>query len=275
MKVLAGIVLFNPDIERLTSSIQAIIGQVDQIVLFDNSTDKKDLSSLLRENKIVYLSQNKNLGIGGALNQMFHYAQTNEFDWVLTLDQDSICQPGLIEHYLQYTNLENVGALTCNIVDRNFEETKITPMKDLKYRKVDTCITSGSFNSVEAYTKSDGFDESLFIDCVDFDYCYNLRKHGYNVYQINFDGLLHELGRGKNRYFFNRKITILNEPVFRHYYIARNHFYLQKKYPDYLDKKQEIKDEIHQWIKIILYEENKLPKLKERIRGIKDSKTMN
>ena len=41
-KYLAGIVTFNPDIERLNENISAIINQVDKVVVVDNGSENAD-----------------------------------------------------------------------------------------------------------------------------------------------------------------------------------------------------------------------------------------
>ena len=41
-RIYAGIVTFNPDIERLKQNINAISIQVDQVVVFDNGSDNQE-----------------------------------------------------------------------------------------------------------------------------------------------------------------------------------------------------------------------------------------
>ena len=38
-KTMAGIVLFNPDLERLNENISAVITQVDNVLLVDNNSN--------------------------------------------------------------------------------------------------------------------------------------------------------------------------------------------------------------------------------------------
>ena len=271
MKILAGIVLYHPDTERLKLNIEAIYDQVDHIVLVDNTEEESDpqVIQLLSDYKqCTLLSNRKNTGIAHALNQIFQFGA--EFDWILTLDQDSVCLPGIIEKYLEYKDLPSAGILTCGMKDRNFEGREVKRELTDNICEEKFCITSGAFCSVKAYRQSDGFDDKMFIDCVDFDYCYNLRKHGFKIYYINFTGLLHELGKGKDTRFLWRRITILHESPIRHYFVARNHFYLAYKYPEETTLLKEMYEEFHQWIKILIYEDRKTEKLKARLKGLKD-----
>ncbi|MBQ8134247.1 MAG: glycosyltransferase family 2 protein [Clostridia bacterium] len=276
MKVLSGIVLYNPDLERLDENINAVIKQADCLILIDNGS--KNISEIKKRylpiENIELIINSENFGIAKALNQIMQYAVEYGYDWVLTLDQDSVCREGLIEKYLLYTQLAEVGLLSCNISDRNFQCSE-TCVNDKDYNEIRMCITSGSFLNTNAYQKTDGFDDQMFIDSVDFDFCIQLRKHGYKIYRVNYDGLLHEVGHGRNVKFFGKNYETYNHSPFRQYYMARNMFYLKKKYPDEYVGIKVVLRELKNEVLILFYEPSKLQKLKARWKGIKDSKNMN
>jgi eps11N len=271
MKVLAGIVLFNPDIDRLKENIDAIYCQVNTVVLVNNGSENFDKVQILAgEYKgIRFIDNKRNLGIATALKQMMDFAIQEQYDWVLTLDQDSVCQPGLIEKYSYYVGMEKVGILTCNIVDRNFSVDSGFK-EDEEYREIKQCITSASLVSVAAYRLTDGFDEKLFIDSVDFDICINMRKHGFKIIKVNFNGILHEVGHGKNVKLLFKNYVSYNHSPFRQYYMARNQRYLVKKYPDQFSKGKEWLRELRIELIIVLYEKDKMKKLRKRWKGIRD-----
>ena len=267
MKILAGIITYNPDIERLNENISLIEGQVDLIVIIDNCSKSRDFINLIKDKNVVIIKNDSNYGVAFGLNQIFDFAIRNQFDWVLTLDQDSVVTSTLINEYRKYLFLPNIGVLTCNIIDRNFK----TIIDDsFVVKKIPSCITSGSFCSVYAFIKSGGFDETFFIDCVDFDFCYALRIAGYYVYQINFNGLLHEVGHAKAHKLFHKSVIVYNEKPIRHYYMARNYIFLAKKYPSFISKKKAFCFEIKQLFLLCIFEKNKITKLNYRIRGIRD-----
>lgn len=114
----------------------------------------------------------------------------------------------------------------------------------------------------------------MFIDRVDWDICYQLIEKGFKIYRVNYNGLLHEVGKGKNGKLFGKKIVVYNEPPFRHYYIARNNLYLYKKHPDFFSLLGIVKGEVRAWFIILLFEDDKLKKFKARIKGINDYKRM-
>lgn len=273
VRTLAGIVLYNPDIGRLIENYNAIVNQVDDVLIIDNGSDNyNDIDNYFNDKKVQIIRNYNNLGIATALSQIMEYASSNEFDWVLTLDQDSVCRDGIIEKYKEYLDLENAGILTCKIIDRNFKETN--RIHNGSNQEINQCITSGSFMNTKAYNYCDGFDKKMFIDGVDFDICLNLRSHGYKIYRIDFVGLLHEVGHGKNVKLLFKDYIIYNHSPLRNYYMARNTFYLVNKYPEYMSLRKEILREIRAEVLIIIYEKNKVKKIMERWKGIHDLKNM-
>lgn len=269
MKILAGIVVYKPDIKRLNENIAAVRQQVEEIVFFVNGQETYEQIQDLQD--ITLIKSLKNVGIASALKGIMQYAMDHEFDWVLTLDQDSVCMEGVVQEYLKYTDLPQVGMMTCNIVDRNFKND--SGFRDgQQYQEIKACITSGAFTSVKAYRYTDGYDEKMFIDAVDWDMCYNLKRYGYKIYRINYDGLLHEVGHGKNVKLFGKKYITYGESPLRNYYSARNTLYLAKKYPEYMSIVMTLIRELRAQLLILLYEDQKFKKLTARWRGILEYK---
>lgn len=275
IKTMAGIVSYKPDIKRLRENIFAIISQVDRLVIFINGkeseSDTKKAAKGLKN--IEFICSKENEGIAFALKKLMQYASINDFDWVLSLDQDSVCQPGLIDEYKKYVNLPNVGMLTCQIVDRGGSIVEqFDSNKD--YFEVESAITSAAFTNVRAYQNVSGYNEKLFIDYVDWDIVFQLRRSGYKIYKIRYYGLLHELGHTTQHSFLWKKCNTFNHSPFRHYYQARNWKYLRKTYPEFLPFLKTFKTEFIFQVKILLFEDKKLEKLSARWRGIFDSKRL-
>lgn len=270
MNICAGIVLFNPEIERLNENIEHIRKQVPMLILVDNgSSNLEDVKSLICDlPNIILLENGKNLGIAQALNCILRKAQKEHYEWVLTLDQDSVATDGLIREYrefLENCSEKNIGCLTCNIVDRNFSlEKRETGFKDIDY-----CITSGSLMNVEITLSMGGFDESMFIDKVDCDICINLKQRGYRIIRVAYDGLLHEIGHAKQINLGFRKWELYNHSSFRRYYMCRNASYLLKKYHNRYVLKMFLK-EIFQFFLVLLFEEDKKEKAEQSIKGFFD-----
>ena len=75
MRVLAGIVLYNPDLQRLRQNVSAILPQVDGIVLVDNGSMRigeirDDLTRQGLDPQACLVENGRNLGIAAALFNM-------------------------------------------------------------------------------------------------------------------------------------------------------------------------------------------------------------
>lgn len=273
-KIYAGIVTYNPSIKRLSDNINAVISQVDRIVIVDNgSRNIAEIRSLITQFKNVSLNENhKNYGIARALNQIMKKAQNDAVDWVLTLDQDSVVYDGLINEYKKYWKMDSVGILTCYLQDRNAKGVGGKPLSDTpKINDIDLCPTSGCLTNVSAWRNTGGFDENMFIDYVDFDMCVMMRKKGYSIKRINYIGLLHEIGHSKDVSFLGRKLVVGGHSSFRKYYIVRNRIYYMKKHKDYIDFLPELRHLVGFFVLTIIYEDNRLEKIKAMMKGMIDA----
>lgn len=271
MSYIAGIVLFNPEIDRLVDNIEAIYKQVDKLLLVDNdSKNIEDVEKLAANYANCILIKNKeNMGIAYALNQILGYAYENKYDWFLTLDQDSVCAENLIQVYEKYIEIPDIATITSCVIDRNFV-TEDDFLEDEDYRFVTYCITSGALMNTEICWKCGGWDEKLFIDNVDGDICIKFKRKGYKVLSIHYNGILHEVGHGRNVRFLWKKDIIYNHPANRQYYMARNQIYVARKYPTEFNMCSQLKKEIKKMWLVILFEENKIEKCRARIRGVRD-----
>lgn len=266
-RIFAGIVSFEPDIERLRCNIDAIAPQVCAVVIFDNgSSNYREIRKSIKN--AVLIRSEKNLGIAAALNRLIRWGERKGYKWMISLDQDSVCPTDYVKDMLPLLDLKRVGIAAPVIIDRSIGVVGHSPKGS--YAEVRTCITSGAFNSIAAWCKVGGYDESMFIDSVDFEYCYRLRKHGYRVVQSGKVWLLHEVGKSQKRRFLIWKVTVNCHSAFRKYYIARNNIYYPLKHRLWLHLARGNMRNLWLIIAVLLYENNKSEKLKEILRGWKD-----
>lgn len=217
--------------------------QVDRVVLVDNgSNNLNDIRVLLQEmpgqTELIPLGRNE--GIAAALNQAVHCCEKNGAVWLLTLDQDSVIPADMVFNYRKYIGLEHVGQLSCVFFDPTYEKeiqekadafSRADPARE--YAEVDACITSGCLMSVPVCRETGYFDERLFIDDVDHDYSFRMRRKGYKIYQISAVTMEHHLGRGRQkRLLFYHYIDYQYSPM-RVYYQARNGVYMIRAYPEH------------------------------------------
>lgn len=265
MEVCAGIVTYNPDIELLRENIDSIINQTKQIVIYDNgSANLKLIEQLvLNYDDGTLLKGKENKGIAYALNRLCEWSIENGYDWILTLDQDSISPRNLIETLTRYAD-KDVAVVSPNIVYKNNESFAIK--KEIRYEEVEWTITSASLTNLKVWKELDGFDEWLFIDGVDYDFGVRANAEGYKVIRCFDAELLHELGNLKCKKIFGKTIYVTNHFAWRKYYMARNNVYLNHK----LHKGNPGKTISKYIIKTFVFEDNKMEKVASIIRGVSD-----
>ena len=268
MKVAASIVTYNPNIECLKNNINSIEKQVDTIYIVDNGSENVlDIESLLEQyKKISFIKLEQNYGIAKALNVACLNALGNNFEWILTLDQDSICPKNIIKEYEKYIMLEKCAMLASSIFDRS--RNTITTNTEEEFLEIKNCITSGSLLNLEVWKKINGFDEHIFIDGVDFDICYRIIKLNYKIYRINSVVLNHEIGKSEYKKILKWSVAVMHHSSFRKYYIARNNIYLAKK--GMWNVFVGILKNIKLVLLTILYEEDKKNKMKNILKGTID-----
>lgn len=266
MSVVAGIVVYHPDWGRLYDNIKAVQPQVDRIIIFNNGTE--DVSS--RFPGITVLDQDgANIGIASALNAICLYAIQQGFDWILTLDQDSVAPLGLMDGYVPYLTDSSIALLCPAIRDRNYGSMDYDVNNNSQGAdEVDACITSGSLLRLSAWERIHGFWDELFIDMVDFDLCWSLREAGYRILRVNNQSMLHEIGKAKRVSLFGKDNVIYNHSPLRCYYMIRNTLVLGRKHHRQAQCRRWALKRI---ILINLYEKNRWAKDRMMLKGIFDS----
>lgn len=288
-RIIAGIVLYNPNLDRLKDVIYSIANEVEEICIFDNNSFSfSNINTLINglnvPCKIKILSGNKNFGIGYALNRIFEYASNEGYDWVLTLDHDTICPANIISEYCKMLNLQNVGMICPSVIDKEIVTNKWKSNNRIEVELVDRCIQSGALVSVSAWMDVNGFDEWMFIDFVDFDFCTRLKINNYNIYRCNNVTIDHQLGNREEtrlaplfrRLYKLTGIRALNYFTYRNvfsqtrvFYSTRNNYVYIQKYSNYLDVNKEKRDFFDRCFRRILRGKNKLMIIKATINGIK------
>lgn len=232
-KICSGIVTFNPNIELLFKVVDAVASQVIHIIIFDNNSDNiGEIDEVCKKFSCKLLRSKENKGIAYALNRMCEYAYVNGYEWILTLDHDSIISENLISSFIPITKIDKVGIICPRVkyVDVDIKEKYNT---ENKYIEVPACMTSGSLMNLNAWNKTTHFDEWLFIDSVDNDICYKLKVLGFKVLRDNNTFMVHNLGRPIQKFFLIFSYPDYQYSPFRLYYIVRNRIYLTKKYWKY------------------------------------------
>ncbi|MCT8388494.1 glycosyltransferase [Leuconostoc holzapfelii] len=222
------LVTYNPNIADLFKNIRQSIDGVDSVILVDNASTPDIQTELydysLRNEKIKFLPMQNNNGIGAAQNEAIRFVSSHKNDeeqFLLFFDQDS---------YL--TNMQ-IYDLTQHFI----EESKETPnlaLLGVKTNDDDTVsgrqfvkhiISSGSLTTLTIFKKIGFFDEELFIDFIDFAWCWKAEKLGYRL-MVDNSMLLHHQTSGHLPTIFGKGI---DKPS-RLYYVYRNVIISLKRY---------------------------------------------
>ncbi len=230
---MGGIITYNPEIDRLTQCIQKAAQECQKVVVVDNgSANFEDIVQLVEKFENSYIIKNEsNFGIAKALNQVFHEAAKQNYDWVLTLDQDTVIPDNLMERYSQAISNVHINlAIICpQIHDDLSGKTWPVLNENERERCVEKCITSASLNNVKMWDAVGGFDEKLFIDEVDHDYCYRVRKSKGEILLVDNVTINHTIGNSKIYTILGKEIIVRNHSAFRKYYITRNILLVDRK----------------------------------------------
>ena len=264
--MLAGIVLYNPDVSRLRENIEAILPQVEKLVLVDNGS--QNIETVIKEfgylDGVETICFNQNLGIAAAQNKICAMAKFYNCDWAITLDQDSVVPQNLVEEYEKIINEPDVGMVCPKVIDRNFGEMD-DGTEHYGVEDVPQCIASASAIRISAWEAVGGFFEPLFIDKVDFDICWSLQKCGYRILRTNAVEMLHEVGRGCVKYFWGKNRLILNHSPLRYYYMMRNAFIVGRRHHRLL---RDLRMNMRLIYQVNVYETNRFQKNKMILIGL-------
>lgn len=279
-KVAAIIVSYNPD-SNLFDSINLLLNQVEKVIIVDNGSKEKYVKYIksINEDKIEIILNKENLGVATALNIGVRKALENGYEWILTMDQDSKASPDMVKKMFNvYNSINREERKDILSIFPNFLDERIQSIEENSnmnsYEYVDADITSGNLLRKEVFEKVGFFDDSLFIDLVDTDFCMRLNEKGIKMIKIRDAVLYHSLGESKTIKGILGSFNTSNHSALRRYYMTRNRFYIWEKYKGLnsftlnRDKKLFKKE----FVKIILGEKDKVNKIKMVLRGYKDYK---
>jgi len=278
-KIAAVIVTYNPD-QEFKERIELIKNQVARVIVVDNYSLPlvRQMLRALKSSKIEVIENTSNKGLAVALNQGVLWAKKLGYSWVLTLDQDTIVGNNMVKSlvsiYSQCPFYEKIGLIGSNSRSKYSGRLYINCQNSKKdFIKVKTIITSGSLLSLTAYEKAGPFREDFFIEGIDLEYCLRLRKYGYEVLLSCRPLMTHAAGKMEEHHFFGRVILVANHEPWRYYLMTRNlleifFIYFWREPIWILEASFNFMKTV---IKIILYEDAKMLKLKYLSKGIWDA----
>lgn len=236
------VVTYHPsgDVE---SRLQRMAAQGGALVVVDNASTiatQTQLHALCQRRGWGFIQNSNNLGVGAAVNQGVHWLAARGHPWVILFDQDSEPATDMSERQLEtlhrHGECGGVAVVGVSYRDLNtgrryrvlrrhphwpgcFQKADVG-MEDLA--EVTAVITSGALVRVSDFLALGGFDEGLFVDYVDTDYCLRCIRRGRLLTVSARAELVHRFGERKTQRWLGFTIHPTNHSALRHYYIARN-----------------------------------------------------
>lgn len=262
LKLAATTIIYNPKeygLNKIISNINSYKDYCGRIYIVDNSSDSNE--NLFKSlSNVVYISNKNKDGIAGAQNSGCNKALEDGYEWIMTMDQDSFFEPEQIRKYISLVSdyiltKNDAVSFAPRIVDLNesrywthlLRKHILGPIKrkilnkplpqpsDIEYPT--EVIASSNIINLNTWKEINGFDDYLFIEQVDFDFCHKLIKKGLKIVKFNTVTL--------NQHFGKRVFALLkkNYPWYnnkRMYFVFRNIFVEMYRFPEYSEKYNKI-----------------------------------
>ena len=235
MNLSVVIIWFNPDTNSVFN-ISKYASLVKTVYIVDNS-ENNNIHLATQISNSQYIGNLKNLGIAKATNIGCEQAFKDGFDWVMTMDQDSSWEITELKKFINLieknedNNIISFAPVHSNKIkslvgDLKAKSNKTQNLQTIFQTKV---MASGNIISLKVWKEVYGFNNDLFIDEVDHEFCYKLIEAGYKICEFQDISMYHTLG--------NVKKTILPRPCkhsgVRLFYIFRNMLYIKDKFPNF------------------------------------------
>lgn len=277
-KCMSVVISYNPDPNDFINNVRKISKLDDIVIIIDNGSDNISLWELdiIRIENVKLLKNDSNLGLPINYNKAAKYAFKHKYEWMIIFDQDTTIPENFKEELVNYEPKDNVAIICPLFRDVNLysedEFKKIIP-KD-RFSSISECISSGSINRVSTIIELGGFDEKLFIDIIDFDYCKRVILNNYKIIQDNQIVIDHAIGKSRWVNFLGHRVIVYNHSALRKYYIVRNKMYYIRKYNYSIVSGRKRYISLIMSIIISFYEEHKIEKIKAAFKGLFDGLTM-
>ncbi|MGI6778251.1 MAG: glycosyltransferase [Acetivibrionales bacterium] len=213
------------------------------VIVYNNGgVLKENIPSEYLEN-IIIIGDGINHGIGKAVNESMLYAYKKGFKYAIILDQDSyIDNNSLTALYEEIKDRKNI--IICPLIytknSANNGSMYIVKKSRFKFKKelvlpneikeVSIVITSGMFVPIREFLEVGGYDEELFIEGVDDEFCLKLNKFNKKII-VNGNAILYQqYGDLTKNMFLGITFYCTNHKPIRRYYIFRNKIIISKKY---------------------------------------------
>ena len=266
------VIIYNPEFDTIRKWNHLIeICTSFKFIIVDNSDED---NALLFSSNCKYIPLHHNTGIATAQNTGISYALIHGATNIVFFDQDSDVPEGYFESIVsEYKKIKNIvpnlAMLGPTVINKETNEnykTKGASSSD-DYVLTSTLISSGTVAEINIFKEIGLMDDSLFIDGVDFEWCWRAVGKGYVCARTQRVSLLHKVGQ-QYKLFLGYPI-IVSSPT-RYFYQYRNFLKLIRR--DYVPRSWKIKTSIRRFVELFVvpfYADKKWETFHQMLRGIK------
>jgi len=239
----AVLVTYNPDKDLLKSCINSLSFQVRKIWIINNYSIDFNVEDELFDdfNNIEVISLGENKGIAYAQNHGIKKSLYCQAKFILLSDQDTIYPENFVQKILPAFVAKNnpvaaIAPLFHDAVGNKKNDVFILLSKfgysiifpDKGHYEINHAIASGLILNSEYLFDIGLMNTDLFIDWVDFEWCWRAISKGYCIIGNANVVIKHNLGDAQV-HVAEKSMTVRSS--LRHYYIVRNAFYLARHSP--------------------------------------------
>lgn len=231
MNTIALVTLYFPD-ENVKNNITQLSKFVDKVVLLDNTPNSDNFALFSGIEKTEYVAYKENLGLSLAFNRYLKTLTGNCY--IIFFDQDSFCPEDLVEHLKEdyqtcCDNLGKKGIIGPAYFEKNAGRLMVPSQKEevsVGLYEVKSIITSGMFTEFDVIRESGSWNDEIFLDMADWDFCWRVLQSGFFCCFSTNVVLSHRLGKSVHHI---AGIKVKEGVPFRVYYQTRDCLYLLKK----------------------------------------------
>lgn len=261
--VVGVVVTFRPS-ASFDDALTSFVNQLSTTVLVSNDEDPATIERLHqlidplrshdvsgRKGTVLPIFNRRNRGLSAAFNQALGALAGSDFEGLLLLDQDTHLRPGavaaLVKEWKELSRRVQVGAIGCH----NLEQVQVSgfPLGALdrvrgmyvSHRSTPSAAgtspteqpvfqNSGTMLPFQALQGAGTFDERMFVDAVDYDYSFRLRKLGYRIFRSAEAQADHSVGTPFTTRVLGRELRLRTYSTQRSYYIVRDTTRLLRKW---------------------------------------------
>lgn len=273
--------------DHVVTLTRRLLEECGKVLVVDNGSAPEILSALGRITDVQVLPQPLNIGVAAALNIGAQIAESAGTDWLLTMDQDSMPQPGMVAALLAAAARNPLAAQVGPAIDeptRAAADYKWTRPAWGPFFRRDRCmagadlprvtclITSGCLVRLKDWRLLGGWDEGLFIDYVDVDFSLRVLRAGLDNVATGSAVLRHSLGNRTEGRLLGKAWRPTHHSALRLRYMARNRIALLRRHAVRLPHWAafDLAFMVYNNTRVVLFEKDKLAKLGALLRGTWD-----